>query len=562
MANERLEITRQGIAKLIKDGNLTVPPNQREYSWRTEHVTDLYQDIAKAIADEEPDYFLGSAVVAKSNGKLQVFDGQQRLATTIILLAAIRDYYRETKDEKRAKIIESEYVMGLDLGTLEEQPKFTLSKVDHDFYLKHILSDDSKVRTEAKPHGDSHDKIKAAGEIAADHVRNIVAALPESSRSEALYHWVTYLLERAMIICVQVPDDGSAYVVFETMNDRGLRPSAADLLKNHLFGLAGDRQAEAEQSWTMMTGALETVPNADDDIVVTYIRHLWISQHGPTRTKHLFDRIKQEVKGKQAAINLANELALHAPYYAAILNPSHDMWNPYGPNARKHIATLIALGMEQLRPLLLAGVTQFPQGEVNRFLLTVVCWAVRFLVLGVSGSGALEGQYGRNAFEINQGNIKSTDALASAMAGIIPPDDSFRSAFSVVRPAKAHLARYYLRALQLKADGEFEPQYVPNDGAEINLEHVLPQVPSAEWMLDADTVRANHRRLGNLVLLQAAENQLVGNSGYDKKKPILAASKFSLTKEAAKYDEWGVTEINARQAELAELAVLTWPLRP
>src|SRR5207247_405419 len=91
MANERLEITRQGIGKLIKDGNLAVPPNQREYSWRAEHVTDLYQDLAKAIADEEPDYFLGSIVVAKTNGQMEVFDGQQRLATTVILLAAVRD---------------------------------------------------------------------------------------------------------------------------------------------------------------------------------------------------------------------------------------------------------------------------------------------------------------------------------------------------------------------------------------------------------------------------------------------------------------------------------------
>jgi len=83
MPNKRLEIGRQGIAKLIKDGSLCVPPNQREYSWREEHITDLYQDIAKAIADDEPDYFLGSVMVAKTDGMLQVFDGQQRVATTV-----------------------------------------------------------------------------------------------------------------------------------------------------------------------------------------------------------------------------------------------------------------------------------------------------------------------------------------------------------------------------------------------------------------------------------------------------------------------------------------------
>ncbi len=122
-----------------------------------------------------------------------------------------------------------------------------------------------------------------------------------------------------MVICVQVPDDRSAYVVFETMNDRGLRPSAADLLKNHLFGLADNRLDEAERNWIAMTGTLETVPGADDDIVVTYIRHFWISQHGQTRNKELFDKIKQQIKAKQAAIDLTGELATNAILYSALL---------------------------------------------------------------------------------------------------------------------------------------------------------------------------------------------------------------------------------------------------
>ena len=143
----------------------------------------------------------------------------------------------------------------------------------------------------------------------------------QQTRSQALYNWVTFLEQSAMVICVQVPDDRSAYVVFETMNDRGLRPSAADLLKNHLFGLADNRMVEAERNWISMIGTLEAVPDSDDDIVVTYIRHLWISQQGPTRTKDLFDRIKATIKGKQAAIDLCNELAVSAVHYAAILIP-------------------------------------------------------------------------------------------------------------------------------------------------------------------------------------------------------------------------------------------------
>jgi uncharacterized protein with ParB-like and HNH nuclease domain len=175
MPGERLEIGRQGIAKLIKDGSLSVPPNQREYAWKDEHVTDLYQDIAKAIGDDEPDYFLGSVVVAKNDGTLQVFDGQQRLATTVILIAAIRDYYLDRNDQQRASIIETDYLMSRNLSTLEPEPKLILSKTDHDFYLKRVLDQDSAVRNATRPSCESHERIQKATEIAKQHVQAIVA---------------------------------------------------------------------------------------------------------------------------------------------------------------------------------------------------------------------------------------------------------------------------------------------------------------------------------------------------------------------------------------------------
>jgi hypothetical protein len=564
MPGERLEISRQGIAKLINDGNLCVPPNQREYAWKDEHVTDLYQDIAKAMRDDEPDYFLGSVVMAKNNGSLEVFDGQQRLATTVILLAAIRNYYFENGDAERAGIIESDYLMSRSLQTLEPQPKLTLSKIDHDYFLKKVLEHDPAVRTQAIATCISHERLAKAVELAERHVQAVVAPYHANDRSDQLYNWVSFLMERATVICVQVADDKSAYVVFETMNDRGLKPSAADLLKNHLFGLAANRLAEAERNWIAMTGALDTVADADDEIVVDYVRHVWISQNGPTRTRELFDSIKGSVRSRQGAIDVSTQLAQNAVLYSALLNPAHDLWNPHGAAARKHIATLKHLGLKQLRPLLLAGVKAFPQQEIPRFLLTLVCWAVRFLITGGAGSGALEAHYGRNAHQVTLGTILNLAGLASAMVAIVPADDAFRSAFAAAQVPKAQLARYYLTGLQLKADGHPEPQYVPNDDAsDVNLEHILPKAPSPEWPgMEPDVFRANVNRIGNLALLQVSPNRVASSSGYDVKKTVLQASAFSLTQMAGRYASWTPTEIADRQRVLADLALETWPLRP
>lgn len=69
-----------------------------------------------------------------------------------------------------------------------------------------------------------------------------------------------------------------------------------------------------------------------------------------------------------------------------------------------------------------------------------------------------------------------------------------------------------------------------------------------------------HKRLRNMVLLQAKSNTLIGNSAFADKKKVLKESSYSLTQAVAKYDQWTPKEIKERQAKLAKMAVETWPL--
>ncbi len=81
-----------GIGSVLSRNKILLPPNQREYSWTEREVNDLFHDLGKAISDNAPEYFLGSIVaMPRSPGVLEVVDGQQRLATIAILLAAMRD---------------------------------------------------------------------------------------------------------------------------------------------------------------------------------------------------------------------------------------------------------------------------------------------------------------------------------------------------------------------------------------------------------------------------------------------------------------------------------------
>jgi hypothetical protein len=107
-----------------------------------------------------------------------------------------------------------------------------------------------------------------------------------------------------------------------------------------------------------------------------------------------------------------------------------------------------------------------------------------------------------------------------------------------------------------------EPELIPNDEQEaINLEHVLPENPGDNWPeTDPDVASAYYRRIGNMVLLKASQNSVIGNSSFAEKKPLMKASGYVLTSAVGKKHSWGVKEINERQKSLAALAVRTWPI--
>src|SRR5690606_19350318 len=119
-----------------------------------------------------------------------------------------------------------------------------------------------------------------------------------------------------------------------------------------------------------------------EDLVVTYIRHLWSSKYGATRERELYESIKKRVTTKKQAIDFVEELASNARLYAAILNPAHEIWAKYGATARQHVETLNLLRMIQIRPLLLAVLDRFEVPEARKSLRAFVSWSVRFLITG------------------------------------------------------------------------------------------------------------------------------------------------------------------------------------
>ncbi len=95
------ETPAKGIGGLLFEKRFLVPNHQRDYSWTDEHARELLDDITNAMDCGETAYFIGLMVFMRyDSGELIVLDGQQRLATTVIIISAIRNWLNQYTDYK------------------------------------------------------------------------------------------------------------------------------------------------------------------------------------------------------------------------------------------------------------------------------------------------------------------------------------------------------------------------------------------------------------------------------------------------------------------------------
>lgn len=557
---EEIKIDLRGIASILKDKNSFVPKYQRSYAWKEENVVHFFQDIGAAIKNGANEYFLGSVVISeKEEGRPEIVDGQQRLATTLIMLSAMRDYfYKLNTDEgkERAQMIFNEYLAKKDLDTLELLPKLNLNDSDHDFFLKRIVSNPDSDDRKIKPTKKSHERINKASIAASQYLTHLSGITSEPTKE--LVQWINYLKEKAKVIAVRVPDESNAFTIFETLNDRGLALAVSDLLKNYLFYKSEDRVTEVQFQWIQVISTIESAE--DEQTVINFIRNYWSSKNGLVREKDLFDKIKRNVSSKAQAVTLSTGLYNTSKLYSAMITCDDNFWSDYDSTAKMSMQTLNFFKMVQIRPLVLSILENFNIKEVSKSLKMLVNVSVRFLIVGGLGGGALEQKYCDSALKINYKEINSTIELMNFLKSSIPSDTAFKNAFQNATVSKNYLARYYLRALEMMEQGEAEPEFVPNSSNDVvTLEHILPQNPSPAWgCIDSDDAKANYKRLGNMALLKKTLNSEIGNNGFEAKKPFYESSDFILTSNISDFDEWGIDDINERQEHLAELAVKTW----
>lgn len=549
-----------------------VPPFQRDYSWKQDQWDDLWMDIQEvSSAGGDPSHYMGYLVLqAQSLKSFTVIDGQQRLTTLSILALAVIKVLLEIADggadadmnRRRAEQIRNNYIGFLDPVTLVARPKLTLNRTNNAFYQDKLVPLEKLPQRNLRS---SEHLLRKAFEWFVKKAREIGG---QDRNGETIAKFIDDLSDRLFFTVVTVTDELNAFRVFETLNSRGVRLSPTDLLKNHLFSVVASKivhesDIEAlERRWDRMVGMLgsEDFPN--------FLRVHWNSRNKLVREADLFKVIRDSTGDRAAVFELIRQMEGDVDLYTALPNPEGDFWAAGGA---KSVRLLKMFNVRQPCPLLLAVGRSMASGEVNagreQELINILraCTVISFRYNVICGLATNEQErtYNAVAQKVSNGELTSSAQIIHSLADIYVSDKQFVAAFEEKKfktdsARNAQVIKYILFEIERQLSG----RELDSASARYNIEHVLPQNPSHQWVgvSDADADDAADL-IGNITLLEAPANRTIGNGDYPTKREAYSKSEFALTRHLADENEsWTLENIRRRQRWLAEQAKGIWRL--
>lgn len=565
MAATNFKTENNTFRKLIGNGlTYRIPRFQRDYSWGSDEWEDLWMDIdAMLTANGEAAHYMGYLVLQSADDKtFDVIDGQQRLTTiSIIVLAVLKNLKRlvDAKHEAEANLrrlnqIQQTYVGYLDPVTLVARPKFTLNRNNNTYFQDYLVPLGHLPQRNLRV---SEHLLRKAFEW---FDRKVASYLRNSTGDEGkrLAQLVENISDRLFFTVITVTDELSAYKVFETLNARGVRLSATDLLKNYLFSVL-DRGGETdhelrtlEDRWEAIVGRLQSEHFPD------FLRVYWNSRYSFARQADLFKTIRQSVTDREAVFQLLRGMEEDLDTYLALSSPEVAEWSA---DDKQLASVLKTFQVRQPFPLLLAAKRAFDAADFTGLLRATTVVSLRYNVIGAYSTAEQERTYNAAAVRIAKGDLSGLGATLQAMRGIYVEDRAFRTAFAekVIRTTDARnnrVVRFILCALERHLSGQ---DYSFTSDA-LNIEHVLPQHAPDGWGgFSNEEADALVCRLGNMTLMQSGANRDVGNQAYAIKHEVYRQSGFAITRRIAEENaDWSPDRIAARQIWMADQATSIW----
>jgi hypothetical protein len=559
----QLEARKKSLATLFGTfgQQYRVPPYQRPYAWLDEQVDELWNDLMEA---GDGGHFMGSVVVATDDeDHPQVIDGQQRLTTLTILLGLIRDRAHALGDAEFASAVQHHLVAD-SVAAGDARWKLRIGDTNWKVFRDLILvPPGAPNRLDLKTLEGLSKKERAGNERVIANALLLDARLAEllgdvitDDQLRQLRRLHELLVKRLEFVSIEVGSLADAFLLFETLNDRGLALSAADLLKNHLMARSTPEEiAQVGRDWDQLLADLG--PAVD---VTLFFRHYLLLFHRDARKENVYDLFKEQSR-KVGPRALLDDLGQYAKLYGRFANPS--LLGAEEADAAEVLTDLNTLRATSCFVLLMPARRYLSSTEFVK--LARVCEVFVFRANSVlsANSQQVQDQFKRAARLMADSKGEKLAEVYADFRRAMPEGELFAAAFQRQRLGTQYLAKYMLRKIEdyLAPTSEVKVQR----GPKVHLEHVLPQALSDEWraaLPDGGEAHAEYvSRWGNLTLLDPGLNIRAGNRPFEAKRvEAYEKSVLKLNEDLARRASWTYVDIDDRQAALATLADEVWSM--
>lgn len=594
------------LAQLFANTNeqFIVPSYQRRYSWKVQHTGALFDDID--LLKENDGHLFGMIILHAGlyNGGFmtpELVDGQQRLTTLTILLKSIEKAYRLIQKEATANEIRKMLQCKGPDKVLKS--KLLLGDLDSSDY-QIIMTDGNLAEIENK---NLKDAIEYFDYWLTDY------------EEEDLDHFYHKLINIAVIIRLDVTLAQDAYKLFETINNRGLKLSASDIIKNFLLGHASKMNdtttlEQVKSLWAQIISELDGI-NTDNffrqyicsvlkrkitfnglvkEFKTYYIKHV---EHSNLLGEFEVYADTTDDSNEEEDLIFENEQEGH--------NNNNELENADEPLSKKvSIISFLKLIKEACEVYRKMCYEDFDEKWINihiKNLSRIQCFPsfiflMHFFQKGYTKNSQIRILQMIESFmlrrHICERRTSENDYIFSQLMNCLNDENenkmlySFRKRMWEYYPDDAEFeeklptyqfkgkvenrARYILEQVEYEMRGNTK-ETVISTSEDVHLEHIIPQtintkramIEYGDWInYLGEKAQVKHKKyvsqLGNLTLLGAPLNIKASNNPFMRKRDSYRQSDLLLTKDIATKSDFKFDNIDQRGHEITKRAVKIW----
>ncbi len=578
-----MESSMSNLSILMNMGErLVVPPFQRGFEWEEEHWNEITSDVLRLSLNRAAKaHFTGSIVLRRwatdNDSFSHVVDGQQRLITLNLLIEAIRREAIRIGFDNSVLVNKARYLVSVEDSLRNPKyvraPKLTLRTMDDRIAFVSCFEEEDPGKT-----GSFQRCLWYLGERLRAHLSErdedplaILNAVFEAATTRMTFSMLKF-----------GDNDPDVYQVFQSINATGKSLSQADLVRSFVYEkLKSPEQMDsfANLYWDKFENSINSIRideladnrgKNETNLMYFYWSTLVQRRGVVVDDKMVYDGFRMVFSNETAVETHDTLVAFRKPWLSImqIRGPIRSHYSEAVNDGFNGLCRdLLRIKIDYVVPFVLQVFKRVEDRRLSRTEATAVMKVVRDLLMRrivcrreTKGHNPFLATLSHEEADLTTGGIETAirtnlgDRMNSASP--VPDDEEFFRSLTTNEIYRQSQTTAQMLLLGIEKALDRDTGSIVTDAT---VEHIWPQSPDPAWGTKIPAIDVGMlNQLGNLTLLAGRANSEARNAPFDVKLDVYRKSKYMLTRELVRYEQWTADSIRRRSHELAEHAIRIW----